>query len=381
MAILANTDRLGYYLVGWKKFYNKTQALMYAYENSFEVRWIFNDDVYSAIDWSIPIETSLMDVYKNRALQLREQYDYLILYFSGGADSGNVLYAFLENNIFIDEIVMQLPEIVKPTLNNKDTSNKNYYSEVEYAAIPLLNKFKNKIHPKTKVRYQDFAKAGLAVLEQEDWFDSNPLCMSISVSGILRQITQIKDKYTLNLYDTGKSIAFVLGVDKPLVYFDGSSYYCYFMDTSTYHYVTPVDFSDADSSEKKNYSTEFFYWTPDMPEVIIKQAQEIKRNCEMNPHAKFMASQTLKKHISEYRPILHPVIYPAAVTVDFQTEKPSTKIIRPMDDWFWATASERVKHNYLGTIDYLKGKTNPKHMIKNDISNGLTAHESRFYKL
>ena len=252
---------------------------------------------------------------------------------------------------------------------------------MEYAAIPLLNKFKNKIHPNTKVRYQDFAKTGLEILEQEDWFDTNPLCMSISISGILRQITQLNDKYTLNLYDTGKSIGFILGVDKPLVYFDGKDYYCYFMDTSTYHYVTPVDFDNTNPNEKKNYSTEFFYWTPDMPEIIIKQAQEIKRNCELNPYAKFMASQTLTRHISDYRPILHPVIYPAEVTVDFQTEKPTTKIIRPMDDWFWATSSERVKNNYLNTIAYLKTNTNNNHMIKGDIENGIASHKSKFYRL
>lgn len=375
------TDRLGFYLVGWKKFYNKTLALIESHASGYDIKWVFNEHAYKSIDWSIPIETPLLELYRKRAQQLRDNYDYLILYFSGGADSGNVLHAFLENNIFIDEIVMQLPEIVKPTLNSKDTSNKNYYSEIEYSAIPLLNKFKNKIHPNTKVRYQDFAKTGLEVLEKEDWFDDNPLCVSISVSGILRQITQVKDKYVLNLHNTGKSIALILGVDKPLVYFDGTDYYCYFMDTSTYHYVTPVDFNETKSIETKNYSTEFFYWTPDMPEIIIKQAQEIKRNCELNPYAKFMASQTLTRPISDYRDVLHPVIYPPEVTVDFQTEKPTTKIIRPMDDWFWATASERVKGNYLNTIKYLESKTNPQHMIKNNIQNGVSASLTGFYKL
>lgn len=375
-----NKDRLGYYLVGWKKFYNKTLALIESNNTGYDILWVFNDNVYGSIDWTIPITESLASIYKRRAQQLREQYDYLVLYFSGGADSGNVLHAFLENNIFVDEIVMQLPEVVKPTLNSYDTSNRNYYSEVEYSAIPLLNKFKNKIHPSTKIRYHDFAKAGLEVLEKDNWFESNPLCMSISISGILRQISQTQDKYNLNLFDTGKNVGFILGIDKPLVYFDGHHYYCYFMDTSTYHYVTPVDF-EVETEGNKTYMTEFFYWTPDMPEIIIKQAQDIKKNCEENPWAKFMASKSLTTHIGEYRSVLHPVIYPAEVTVDFQTEKPSTSIIRPMDDWFWATASESVKHNYLNTIRYLEKNTNSKNMIKNDINNGIASHKSKFYKL
>ena len=133
-----NADRLGFYLVGWKKFYNKTLALLESKKTGYEVEWVFNNDVYSKIDWSIPIEESLMEIYRRRAQQLRDQYDYLILYFSGGADSGNVLHAFLENGIFIDEIVMQLPEIVKPTLNNKQS---HYIPSI--ISNPSINKYNN----------------------------------------------------------------------------------------------------------------------------------------------------------------------------------------------------------------------------------------------
>jgi len=119
------------------------------------------------------------------------------------------------------------------------------------------------------------------------------LCTNITLSGVFRQIAQNNDTHILDLYNTGKSIAQILGIDKPLVYFDGTDYYAYFMDTSTYHYVSPVDFNDTELSKGK-YSTEFFYWTPDMPEIVVKQAQDIKRNCEENPWAKFMASEILK---------------------------------------------------------------------------------------
>ena len=83
MAIQGN-DKHGYYIVGWKKFYNKTQALQYSNKIKFNARWVFNDDVYGSIDWSIPVETPLVQLYKQRALQLREKYDHLILHYSGG---------------------------------------------------------------------------------------------------------------------------------------------------------------------------------------------------------------------------------------------------------------------------------------------------------
>jgi hypothetical protein len=118
-----------------------------------------------------------------------------------------------------------------------------------------------------------------------------------------------------------------------------------------------------------------------MPEIVIKQAQDIKRHCEQNTWAKFMASEALTRHISEYRPVLHPVIYPDYTCEQFQTEKPSTHIMRPMDNWFWQTATDTVKGNYLNTIKYLENNTNSKYMIKNDINYGIAAHKTKFYKL
>ena len=375
-----NTDRLGFYRVGFKKFTNKTLALIESNRTGYEIEWIFNNNVYEKIDWTIPIETHLLDLYRQRAQQLRDKYDYLMLYYSGGADSSTILRTFVENNIFLDEIVMQLPETVRQTFDPNDTSEANFYAELEYSAVPYLNKIKNKLHPNTLIRYQDFSKPGLELLKKEDWLDTVPLCTNITLSGVFRQIAQNNDHHILNLYDTGKSIAQILGIDKPLVYFDGTDYYCYFMDTSTYHYVSPVDFNDSELSKGK-YSTEFFYWTPDMPEIVVKQAQDIKRNCELNTWAKFMASEILTRHISEYRSVLHSVIYPSDVTVEFQTEKPSSKIVRAMDRWFWETASQTVQGNYLGAIDYIKQHTNSKHMINGDIYNGIAGHNSKFYKL
>lgn len=375
-----NTDRLGFYRVGFKKFNNKTLALIDSKKTGYEVEWIFNNDVYGSIDWTVPIETSLFEIYRQRAQQLRDKYDYLMLYYSGGADSSTILRTFVENGIFLDEIVMQLPEPVRQSFDPTDTSEGNFYAELEYSAVPYLNKIKNKIHPNTVIRYQDFSKSGIELLKKDDWFDTVPLCTNITLSGVFRQIAQNTDYHILNLYDTGKSIAQILGIDKPLVYFDGNDYYSYFMDTSTYHYVSPVDFNNTALSNGK-YSTEFFYWTPDMPEIVVKQAQDIKRNCEMNPWAKFMASEILKRHISEYRPVIHPVIYPSDVTVEFQTEKPSSKIVRAMDRWFWETTDKQVQGNYLSAIEYIKQQTNSKHMIKGDIENGLAGHKTKFYKL
>jgi hypothetical protein len=375
-----NQHKLGYYKVGPNEFQNKILALLENRKTGHEVQWTFNHDVYKRIDWTVPIATPLLEIYKNRAQQLRDRYDYLMLYYSGGADSSNILRAFVENNIFLDEIVMQLPEPTRQSFNSVDTTEANYYSELEYSAVPYLNKIRNKLHPNTLIRYQDFAKPGLTALEKDHWLEQVPLCTNITISAICRQITQNTDSHILKIYDSGKSIAQILGIDKPLVHFDGSNYYGYFMDTSTYHYVSPVDFNNTELSNSQ-YTTEFFYWTPDMPEIVVKQAQDIKRNCEIDPWAKFMASESHKRHISEYRSVLHPVIYPPDVTVEFQTQKPSSRIFRQMDRWFWETASETARQNYLSTISYLNSNIDPNLTLGNNLRNGIGSHRSGFYML
>jgi len=375
-----NKDRLGYYLVGLNKIHNKVLALLEQQKTGYEIQWIFNNDVYGNIDWSVPIETPIFQLYKTRALQLREKYDYLVLYYSGGADSTNVLHSFIDNNIFIDEIIMHLPDPVQKTINDYDLSNENYFSEVEYAAVSHLKKYKNIISPNTKIKVQDFSKSGIELLKREDWFEASPLNLSVSISGILRQVTQEYDRHYLEIQNLGKKTAYIMGIDKPLVWNDGSDYYGFFMDTSAYHYINPVDFNKSNNL-LDTVTTEFFYWTPDMPEIVIKQAQEIKKYYESNPLIKEMARNSMKRHITEYRDILHPVIYPNYTCEKFQTEKPSTHIMRPMDNWFWQTANKKVQRNYIDAIKYLGSNINPIYMIDNDIKFGISAHTSNLYKL
>ena len=370
-------DRLGYYQVGWKKFHHKTLALIESKKTRYKVEWVFNNTVYSSIDWSIPISESLDTLYTRRAQQLRDKYDYLVLYFSGGADSTNILNTFIDNNIFLDEIVMQYPEPTVKNFNIEDTSNKNIYSEIKYQAVPTLNNLS--LHPNTKIRYQDFAKPLLDLLSSDDWFDTIPMGTNISPSGIGRQVSQVTEPHILELCSKGKNIAQILGVDKPLVYNDGVEYYAYFSDVSAMH-SPPVDFTQNEIFNNL-YHTEFFYWTPDIPEIVVKQSQLIKAYCETSNSAKTAIMSSMKKHIGEFRPLLHSIIYSPNLVISWDPEKPTSEIVRPMDDWFWKSASYQQIGNYTSVIDYLRNNTNAEYMINNNIDNGLSAHTTGFYKL
>ena len=86
----------GYWQVGDKKFSNKFYALLHATKTSQHIEYIYFDDVWKNFDRNLLGKIGLKELYRQRAQQLRDQYDYLILYFSGGADSYNVLCSFVD---------------------------------------------------------------------------------------------------------------------------------------------------------------------------------------------------------------------------------------------------------------------------------------------
>jgi hypothetical protein len=375
-----NTDRLGYYLVGEKKFYNKTLALMESFRTRYQPQWVFNDAVYGAINWTIPIEESLPSIYRRRAQQLRDKYDYLVLHFSGGADSVNILHAFIDNGIFLDEILMQFPKSFENKYDPTDHSNANFYSEILFSAVPHLKKYSHKIDPRTKIRTKDFEKSAIELLQRDNWFESHPMCGSLSVSLLGRQMMRYTDEHILDFCYKGLQVAEIIGIDKPLVTYEDGKYYAFFLDLSAYHYNVPVDYTATDIFNK-HYCTEFFYWTPDLPEIVVKQAQLIKQAAKLNPMIKKMIARTGVVHIGEFRDILHPIIYPPQVHIEWRTEKPSSEVTRPMDNWFWAQASQDVQQNYLQVIEYLKQNTDSYQSIDGDLYNGLRGHLSPRYLL
>ena len=106
MISLEKNSKLGAYHVSTYSLpiYNKLQALELAQKTGGNIRWNFNDSAYGQINWQQEPAVNIDILYLMRARQLRDQYDHLVLNFSGGSDSTNILYAFLKNNIHIDEI-------------------------------------------------------------------------------------------------------------------------------------------------------------------------------------------------------------------------------------------------------------------------------------
>ena len=96
--IIGLKRKCGYWEVNNKYFFDIFEWLRYASVNKiYDVKYY--DSVYTTLDWSKEPTETLDEMYKDRALQLRDEYDYLILSFSGGSDCNNILRSFIDNNI------------------------------------------------------------------------------------------------------------------------------------------------------------------------------------------------------------------------------------------------------------------------------------------
>lgn len=266
-------DRFGYFKVGDLKFYSRLEA--YEVSNRLNVKpvtWHFNDEVFSSYDWTVePIE-SLEELYRQRAQDIRDKYDYVVLHFSGGADSANILNTFLDNDIRIDELVS--------LVNYEGTKDKTNFmnGEIFHVAIPEAEYAKEK-QPHIKHNVIDVMSNVERLFKESstkfDWmYEQNTFVGMTSVSNKFLKDSQ---KHWRDLVAQGKKICFIFGIDKPAVTgTDEKGYYLYFHDMIDTG-VSPA--MQIANEEGKGYFTEYFYWSPEPAAVklLIKQGHVMKR--------------------------------------------------------------------------------------------------------
>ena len=133
---------IGWYDLQGNQYLNKW---MCEDENPYShITFKLYDDVFDTLDWTKEPEESYVLLLKERALQLRDEYDYIRLYYSSGSDSETCLQTFMKNNIPIDEIVV----VHQGTANNLDKLESD--REITRRAIPNLKKYESQL-PNTKI--------------------------------------------------------------------------------------------------------------------------------------------------------------------------------------------------------------------------------------
>jgi hypothetical protein len=324
---MIQTEKYGYWQVEGQKFLSKYDALVYATNHKKNVKFYYHNNVWASFDRTKLGKVSLQELYRQRAQQLRDTYDYLILYYSGGADSHNILRTFIDNNIKLDEICVKWPKQLIDgnfyTPNTADTSARNYWSEWNYAVKPTLewiSTHKNDI----KITIKDYA-------ESIDKLNIDNIISKLNFirgGGIL--LNSVTSNSEIVITDKNKKVAHIYGIDKPLLYIK---------DTRVYMFFSDVCLDQAGRGDIDPTSTECFYWTPDFPELPFEQSYQLSLYYKNNPEMKkFLWDDILKtpeeKNIAnQFQTDLARSLLYSNWDHRFQADKPNSA--SRTDKFFW----------------------------------------------
>ena len=360
--------KLGWYEIGGKVFWDKTTALIEGSRLNLgykDLHWNFNDQQFSQFDWTVEPSGDLRSFYHARARDLREKYDYLLLHFSGGSDSSTVLNAFLDQGLFIDEVMYhyagKATSRFAPT--KAVTHAHNEFSEYEFAAKPAL-KHLSTVSPHTKITIHDFTDDVVNPGWDENfiyWTGDYLTPNCIVRYNTLTQADQLRE------LDKGKKVGVIFGIDKPKIIAENGQAYLIFADR-TVHTVMPALVSD----QRDNFEIELFYWSPDAVPMIIKQAHVMKNWFEhpMNRAFRFMLDigwQRAFHNRTTYEAITRPVIYPDYDLSTFQCAKPSRAVYQEWDFWMKDHVGTDAFRTFMQGLMYVKNNVHDDFMKLQDL--------------
>jgi hypothetical protein len=375
-------DKLGCYRVNGLKFYSKLEAIDVHSKTGIHPHWDFNEAVFNSYDWTKEPETSLQELYQQRAQQLREKYDYIVLMFSGGADSTNVLKTFINNDIKIDEVVSYM---AYESNRDKDAF---FNAEIFRVSIPLAEQLKIE-YPWLKHRVIDLTEFMAEHFKKKnnkfEWIYDMNSCFSPNNS--CKESLPLKIKEWADIIHSGKKFCVLWAHDKPRIWHVDGRFLFRFID------VIDNAATVKSISGKQPYTDELFYWTPDLPEILIKQGHVIKQylsqpNVEKLPFVSKIKSDLAFKQVNGVNYWLsnhgvHSLIYPGWNIKTFTNGKASSAIFTERDSWFFNLSKTLdIRKNFFDGLDVLwqmipdYWKNNPA-----DIKEGIKGCWSRDYFL
>jgi len=244
-----------HYQVYGEKIYSR----LYAQRKAQKLCGNDHNEVWDKLNFVVPLTVSghepkedVRELYKQRAIQIRKDYEYVRIRASGGCDSTHIIYAFKEAGVEPDELAtyLQYPGSVTPTQN----------LEVEIGYNKLLSKI-NEWWPNCKIKYYNILP------EHYNWYSKNavdhyfaytmlhPPAFSWQVPyEVYPELQDLGKKYrTVDLYG---GLCFSIGEDE-------KGFYYYFLD------------KDVNMALNGPYQ-EYFFTSPEFPQLFLKMAHEVK---------------------------------------------------------------------------------------------------------
>lgn len=326
-----------YYTSDKNTFFNKISAVKYCKDNNKQPYYFYHDDVYSKIDWRINPPGSLEFHYKTQAERIRDEYDYVVLFYSGGYDSTNILETFYYNNIKLDKIVC----VGAFSQDTRSGTDENHNGEIYHNAIPYITELGlesiTELYDYTK--YFDNIKNFGVYQYGEQWVENVGPWYSPH-NWFWKDI----HKYVIPANISNKKVALIWGKDKANLSIKDGRHGFQFSDVAALSYGGEVLVPGVDRIN--------FYWDPRNPLLIVKQLHELRAHKEyINPN----------------------ILYNLKTPLRFKSPKSPTNILSLRDNFLKFKQDNSVYEFYKSGIQNIHSKIN--------IHKDLAPIRSRFYTI
>lgn len=377
-----NNKETGYWQVNGRDFYSKVEAALAATQYKTDIKYIFNNDVFDKINWSVEPKLSLPELYSLRAQQLRDQYRKVVLFYSGGSDAHTLLLAFLRSNIHIDEVVMWRLEGVGVD-KQSDLTN----AEQTYVGLDIVNELHKKNIKVTEFNVLD---------SLEDTFPDNDWIYTFEFDraqpGAALRNKSYKKWFYENEYDQRDCVVF--GLEKPRLFLKDGYWCTGFLDEAIMSMNHPMVHRDDWYGPRY----EWFFTTPDMPEIQVKQVHKlIQHFIHMKTYDSFYYELVKDQVLTHTKDFNRSVFFPIANQVlyeDFWDEgkiftlgkgpKTPGALLYFKDAWIWSPNTKYLLHRkrWMTGVQELQNQIDPKFFNGgNYIKGDMLGMYSNFYKV
>lgn len=341
-----------YYSADGNKFFSKIEAILYKQQNNQKIFYYYNDHIYDKILWTIEPPESLQFYYKEQAQKIRDSYNYVVLCYSGGYDSTNILETFYYNNIKLDKIVIV-------GAFSQDTSfgvDENHNGELYHNAFPYLKELGldsiTQICDYTK--YFDNVKNFSISSYDEKWVDK--------IGGWFSPhnwFWKDLENHVIPKEWRNKKTAIIMGKDKPGLFYSPKFPTEKFTKTgiklnSFCFRDTPVN-SYGNSNGIDNIERINFYWDPYYPNILIKQLHmlyKVYNSCLTSDYDE-SSGVTIYGKLNT-----NDIIYNLKKPLAFKSPKSLTSILSLRDNYLLNKKNSDVYDLYKTGIDFINSNLN-----------------------
>ncbi len=232
-----------------KKKYFSQLDLLTSKEKFSDLILITENGQWNNVDWTEP-EEDFKELCFERCRQLRDKYDWLTLYFSGGSDSETVLQSFIQSGVHLDEIVTNVFKIKEddPPL-----------PDVELAIKKL--KAYSVIRPEIKITINNLSReVFLNFNKKQMWIDST---FNGTIGNFRRTTLPVLKELGQDVLLRNNNIGHIFAETKPHLTKKDNKYYAY--------WGIPIGVGQW---------ADWFFTSLDLPKLHVKQCHMVKNYFE-----------------------------------------------------------------------------------------------------